>query len=1364
LRELQGGFVSAAVWQSILQNKLDPRLDWQGVLRAGSSFVTTQVGGQTPSPDPLAVVLANLLVRGRPTLASLFVEEELARRNSLTTHGRAGRQLGMETLQTSFAEDLDRLRPFLERALLLLDLQHLPGSAPGFMLPDYGSQAERAFHNDVLPRALGPAIALVELQRPLATIVEDKRFSHQRVDFCLELPGQKGDLPRGAVFEVDGLHDPKQLHLDAERDKACRGAGWIVIRVTTTNPAAIFQDPGLEQLRAHPIMQLVEALPRNPLEEDPMGCRVLDLVRTPLAVARIQLAIADLLLAGQLDFSSPIWRLCVIEQDCQCGALALKDLTHWIQALLDLYAPGHLAPVVDLTVVSPGDECTVATALERGRKDPFDALLDASVLTKYGSGTPDLPTIDTRCTIAIRGSYRPPAQPIALVTSDRTLPDLSPSPADPLLFFLRNIFRKHEFREKQLEVIERALRRESTIALLPTGAGKSLTYQLAALLSVGLTLVIDPIKSLMKDQVDNLALAAIGNAVFINSTMSARDRHLAGLAMAKGVYKFTFISPERLLIDDFRGTLKSMSLHRFCFAVIDEAHCVSEWGHDFRTAYLRLGENLRRYCPGEGGEIAILGLTGTASYEVLDDIQRELEFDGLPSRLVKPARFARDELSLGVDSLPEFPRTPPKTSDVAVSQAVGEAKQALLPRTLDSIAASCRVNGTSGRLFLELVNPALPSHGAGLIFCPHVGWVHGVKDVYQKLCSEYPEGATYFGMYAGRLADDEGSEELIRTQDDFKQGRVTVLACTKAFGMGIDKPNIRFTVHFNLPQSIEAFYQEAGRAGRDREPAHCLFLYAGSAQPDLPSVDRMLMDSFFQSAFRGQELEVGLLFDLLDVNRIAGQSNIKHLEATLTVQAERPLKCRLWSPADKNIALLYVNEAVGKYSVGHLVLPSLHVRVDHNADKNIALLYVNEAVGKYSVGHLVLPSLHVRVDHNAGKDAGALLQSAADQISAACSGGQDPADWLDESIPGYKDPGLESLWRDLGPQDTCDVLVPFESPVAEDLAKYLEKEHPGCELYHVREAHHYAASPEEFLSKLEGQLGKVGKGTQGLSAKATSVARKAFLLIRGEAETFRCVYRLSILGVIDDYTVDYNARRIWARLRGLPPGGVSECLQAYIGRYVSKAEAARVRDEVQQEEGATELRRAVRRLVRFVYEKIAAKRREAINTMDRTTRAGIEDAVGFTNQIYSYFDSRFTEEFRSYIREYRPSDVSLLLDRVGTDPSDINHLLGSCNRLLTENPENALLRLLRAFALALSQGYGEGEVAQELTSGLEIARVRADWQEAEQGLLVDLAARVRAADPMRAAPFEAKLVAAHVTWLRTFTASSEAASGGTSDD
>ncbi len=164
---------------------------------------------------------------------------------------------------------------------------------------------------------------------------------------------------------------------------------------------------------------------------------------------------------------------------------------------------------------------------------------------------------------------------------------------EELTFFLQNIFRKKSFRDKQAEIIMRALRGESVIALLPTGAGKSITYQLSALLQNGIVIAVDPIKSLMKDQVDNLASLCISSAFISSMNRDAKERRRNIELMRKGCLKFVFVSPERFVIQEFRDALdriRKEGIVHFAFVVIDEAHCVSEWGHDFRTAYLRLGK------------------------------------------------------------------------------------------------------------------------------------------------------------------------------------------------------------------------------------------------------------------------------------------------------------------------------------------------------------------------------------------------------------------------------------------------------------------------------------------------------------------------------------------------------------------------------------------------------------------------------------------------------------------------------------------------------------------------------------------------------------------------------------------------------
>lgn len=375
-------------------------------------------------------------------------------------------------------------------------------------------------------------------------------------------------------------------------------------------------------------------------------------------------------------------------------------------------------------------------------------------------------------------------------------------------WMLRYIFRKQGFWEGQWETIRRTLQGKDTLVLLPTGGGKSIAFQLGALCLPGVCIAVDPIVSLIEDQIDNLRRVGIDRAIGISSLIRERqERDAAVNAMAQGRYLFCYVAPERFQISTFRDALRTLTaIVPVCSVAIDEAHCVSEWGHDFRTAYLNLGRIARDYCQKDGKAPPLVGLTGTASYIVLRDVQNELqirEFDAL----VTPTTFDRPELKFEVLRC---------ASDEKVNRLVG---------VLSSLPS--RFGMTPGAFF----DPRRPKPAAGLIFCPFVRGPFGVRSIHEEV-EKRLNGK--FGIYAGQLQDDEKRSNA----RDFKRSRVHGLVCTKAFGMGIDKPNIRYTIHTGLPESIEAFYQEAGRAGRDRGRAYSFILLSDEQQ----GVNRQLLD------------------------------------------------------------------------------------------------------------------------------------------------------------------------------------------------------------------------------------------------------------------------------------------------------------------------------------------------------------------------------------------------------------------------------------------------------------------------------------------------------------------------------------------
>jgi len=373
---------------------------------------------------------------------------------------------------------------------------------------------------------------------------------------------------------------------------------------------------------------------------------------------------------------------------------------------------------------------------------------------------------------------------------------------------LKYIFRKEHFWEGQYEAISRTLAGKDSVVLLPTGGGKSMAFQLTSMLLPGVALVIDPIVALIEDQIDNLQRMGIDRAIGISAQIE--DPNIKSMlirAFGQGEYLFCYVAPERLQTGEFRGSLRSLTLSTpVSLIAIDEAHCVSEWGHDFRPSYLNIGRTTREHCASHNQIPPLLALTGTASHAVLKDVQRELQIQDFDS-IITPKTFDRKELTYSVYEAP---------SDQKQNQL-----QALLLRTLPD-----RFGTTAVNFYRQRGNRTF----SGLVFCPFVDGDFGVVKITQEL----QRSGIHAKFYSGHSPRIPGpwrdtaiwNQYKHETAKSFKNNKCPLIVATKAFAMGIDKPNIRFTVHFGIPPSIEAFYQEAGRAGRDRKRAECVLLWS----------------------------------------------------------------------------------------------------------------------------------------------------------------------------------------------------------------------------------------------------------------------------------------------------------------------------------------------------------------------------------------------------------------------------------------------------------------------------------------------------------------------------------------------------------
>ena len=330
---------------------------------------------------------------------------------------------------------------------------------------------------------------------------------------------------------------------------------------------------------------------------------------------------------------------------------------------------------------------------------------------------------------------------------------------DPLEV-LERVFGHRRFLDGQSRIVSALLGGRDALAVMPTGGGKSLCYQLPALLMDGVTVVVSPLIALMKDQVDALVRRGVA-ATVINSTIDQEEQRARIAAMRRGEWKLVYIAPERFRQRAFVEALKSADIALFA---VDEAHCISQWGHDFRPDYQRLGEALEML-----GRPQVVALTATATPEVRADIVRQLGFTDHEECI---SGFARPNLSLNV-------------------------------------TACARVRDKYERL-----RAVVEQHGTGVVYCATRGKVEEVAEAMEGW-------GVQVIAYHGGLKEDERA----RLQDEFISRRAAVAVATNAFGMGIDRSDVRFVVHFEIPGSLEAYYQEAGRAGRDGEPGWCELLY-----------------------------------------------------------------------------------------------------------------------------------------------------------------------------------------------------------------------------------------------------------------------------------------------------------------------------------------------------------------------------------------------------------------------------------------------------------------------------------------------------------------------------------------------------------
>lgn len=1236
--------------------------------------------------NPILAVLNNIISRGLPTRAPLLIEKQFAQyfHYSNQTPNSLGEYHFQKTESCSAEQVFE--------ALHLID--------PRFNLDNYNDKIlESSFEVDFIHTYLPKnkrtyLIQLLEPQRSLSSIVDvpNRRFTkEQRVDFALEVPytteGNHNHI--GFVVEING----QQYHSsmvnkikDARRDKLVKNNGWNTDSLTSISNDFFIGDWEKDE-KYSSYLRIQKLNYYKKIEKE--WADYLQFVLSPFAVARIEKILVEAMISGTLDLTSNAWNIAVIERDVPCAKMAIDDLSELYNHLCELKGLTDKLPTINLTVISSEEfhlsplHGDIETKIKQVADFDYDVCIDISMLLRSKIDARNI-LLNSDTYYVIRSSHYPQGariicsadnieyQPLVNKTSRGEYVTI-PKRENVIKYFLQNIFRKHEFREGQLPILSRALSNKTTIGLLPTGGGKSLTYQLAALLQPGVTVVVDPLVSLMVDQYEGLVKQRIDMSACINAIQEREEKTFQLGRLQNGELQFMFLSPERFMMEDFREELLKMTRYNhvyFAYGVIDEVHTVSEWGHDFRPAYLQLGRNMTNFLETSTGDhVSIIGLTATASFDVLADVERELTLGGQMAldsdTIVRPEISEREELTYRiVEVKTDFSQfkiaTSPwviSLSEMGMRNVVARTKRFELESILANLPFDINIKNVTKRVHATYIYSFSPKlfykpnseglyNNAVIIFCPHRSGALGVKDL--ELQRTTIEG---IASYIRNLSPDYavgtfiGGDNPTGDMMDFMNNKLNIMVATKAFGMGLDKKNVRSTIHINHPSSIESYVQESGRAGRDNKVAISYLLYESTEYIDL-SVENVSDALGVNNPYPWLMNYKDHYVLISDFKRLCYQHNLTNFQAQQLEDLLAPFKQNV----DKNVVLFFHSNSFRGAFKEKVILSELAYQI-----VNVNNVPANNVTGVYAALN--------GLDNG---DYSYVIVSWENQYQ------QNQQLYYSEIENEANNLAQQFGWNQLP-------INPFAN---EDL---------------------YKVNSFGDLLKVISKITNDDNWRTHHNKTALWPLNKAFCKRRDKDDTDKAIYRMCCIGLVDDVTIDYVNQFYTLKVVKRPDGSYYDILRMFFEKYYSAEQSLQKVAQAKLHRGSTEIDRCLGFLADFIYENLEVKRRRAIEDMREACIDGIKNGETWLKQfIHLYFNSKYARDKYeingiSYsLKQDIKTNPSLALvlkyirimdrDSSGTVMDNVKHLYGAVLIILRaqakDDPANVILFLLRSYCLA----------------------------------------------------------------------------------
>lgn len=1064
----------------------------------------------------------------------------------------------------------------------------------------------------------------------------------------------------------------------------------------------------------------------------------LQLVFSPIAIARIQKTILEALMTDKLDIKSKEWKILVEEKDVPCSALAFADLSEMFNNLtkLSVKYQDFVFPEIKLDIISNDVFVNSGLHLDKGNvfleakpkhfNIDYDLVIDVSVFEtsnikkesfskfkcKNNCYFNNRSVIQVNCERNIYTTDRIAYRNVVEETKRGSYTEIDET-KELLKYFLQLVFRKEGFRAGQLPILNRALQNKSVIGLLPTGGGKSLTYQLAAMLQPGVTLIVDPLRSLMKDQYDGLINAGIDTCAYINSSLSDTEKKEAERKMEQSKLLFVFLSPERLAIYKFREKLKNMHELNvyFSYGVIDEVHCVSEWGHDFRFSYLHLGRNLYNYVRAKEGKVSLFGLTATASFDVLADVERELSGNGAfpldAETIVRYENSNRLELQYKIEKINvefEYDNFPigldislPKPVKLPNDKQFKEAKRAFLKeyiKVIPNYINEIQTDNSIHRIKKAFEDRQGNNEGvendlkttfsdnfycrkseyeqSGIVFCPHVNnSAISVSENKSSLIDFIPDVGTFSG---GDDKDDNSMNNL----ELFRADKLPLMVATKAFGMGIDKPNVRFTVNLNYSSSLESFVQEAGRGGRDRKMALSIILlshyrlarintnYPNKAFPFQNIKGRWFKPESLKKIFEFYKIEfnddtVEYLTPQKDIVKFS--CNKKDLEDNYIFYRNLCSKdnCSDYDKCDlKKVSVEYRNFNSWKYikdlekyiSDNKLKIDKNNLRYFNSDYETVMYFYNNSFKGELIEKKAMFEILSLKkVKMFYGDD----TEIKPDELFTVKGflGTLENAEEETEIvtfvkyIPDKLEKEINACLEKVRINNVFSLKCITEKPVNSENDCYEA-------LINFHKRYFDLNDINDLVNNI--QNANTLYGTTLVEKTISKVLEhiSSLIIYNTYSDLAKAIYRMTCIGLIKDFTQDYSKDSYRIVCKRKKEGEYYKGLERFLLRYYSED---RAKEEIQnvfiidvksKSELEKEIFQCLSYLTTFVYDKISVKRKRAIDDMRTFCITGANEEKDWkeTNEdlkdfIYYYFNSKYAR------RDYQTvdgQDYSIMID------------------------------------------------------------------------------------------------------------------------